>query len=173
MSRKKAAPKRKILADPLFGEVIPAKFVSVIMRGGAKSKAQKILYSALNIVAERKLKRTVDIYVEEEARSLALDLFKRALRNVTPVIEVKSRRVGGATYQVPIDILPDRKAALARRLLIEAAQKRQERGMILKLAGEIMDASDDQPRGGAIKRREEMHRMAKANQSFSHHTVDH
>ena len=169
MPRKKAAPKREILPDPLFKSKVVAKFISVIMRGGKKSVAERIVYGALNIVVNNSLGKSVDIHAEDEAREAALELFKKALKNVTPVVEVKSRRIGGATYQVPSEISSLRRQALARRLLAEAARKRQEGTMILKLAGEIMDACAEPPRGGAVKKREEMHRMAKANQSFAHH----
>jgi small subunit ribosomal protein S7 len=176
MPRKKAAPKREILPDPLFKSKVVSKFISVIMRGGKKSVAERIVYGSLNIVVSNSLGRSADIHKDEDngeggSREAALTLFKKALKNVTPIVEVKSRRIGGATYQVPSEIPSSRRQTLAMRLLAEAARKRSEGTMTLKLAAEIMDACAEPPRGGAVKKREEMHRMAKANQSFAHHQM--
>ena|SRR3990167_3449767 len=181
MARRKAAPKRDILPDPLFQSELLAKFINTVMRNGKKSVAEKIVYGALAAVfkqAQAKSKKSgshdeeggssgVRILGAESARSVALDAFKQALENITPAVEVKSRRVGGSTYQVPVEIRGVRRMALAMRWLVEYANQRHEKTMVLRLASEILDAVDG--RGGAVKKREDVHRMAKANQAFAHY----
>ncbi len=153
MPRRREVPKRKILPDPKFGDQQIAKFVNMIMRNGKKSTAERILYHALDSIAQ---KSSVD----------SVELMERALENVRPMVEVKSRRVGGATYQVPVEVRPSRRNTLAMRWLIDAAQKRGEKTMALKLAGELLDASEN--KGTAVKKREDTHRMAEANKAFAH-----
>jgi small subunit ribosomal protein S7 len=153
MSRRHSAKKREILPDPKFHNLILAKFMNAIMEDGKKSVAERIIYGALEIVAA---KTKMDPVV----------FFQEALDNVKPGVEVKSRRVGGATYQVPCEVRPVRAQAVAMRWLKEAAQKRSEKTMDAKLAGELMDAHNE--RGGAVKKREETHKMADANKAFAH-----
>jgi small subunit ribosomal protein S7 len=153
MPRRREVPKRIILPDPKFGSLQIAKFVNMIMRGGKKSTAESIIYKALDRITEK-------------AEGEATEVMEQALENVKPMVEVKSRRVGGATYQVPVEVRPDRRVALAMRWIIEAARKRGEKSMQLKLAGELMDASEN--RGSAVKKREDTHRMAEANKAFAH-----
>ncbi len=154
MSRRTRATKRPILPDPKFGNQTVAKFINMLMLSGKKSVAEKIVYGALDRVAER-------------SKGDALDLFGKALDNVRPMVEVKSRRVGGATYQVPVEVRPERRMALAMRWLVDAARKRSEKGMGMRLANEILDAADN--RGTAVKKREDTHRMAEANKAFAHY----
>ncbi len=154
MARRKRAEKRQILPDPKFGDVTLAKFVNIVMKDGKKSIAEKIVYGALDTVAERK------------KRDDRVAILKEALENVGPMVEVKSRRVGGATYQVPVEVRPDRRMALAMRWIVEAARKRGEKGMMLRLAGELADALEN--RGAAVKKKEDTHRMAEANKAFAH-----
>ncbi len=154
MPRRREVPKREILPDPKFRDQTVTKFVNVIMQDGKKSVAESILYGALDIIQDR-VKRD------------PLDVFNQALENIRPIIEVKSRRVGGATYQVPVEVRPSRRNALAMRWLVDAARKRGERSMVAKLAGELLDASEN--RGGAAKKREDVHKMAEANKAFSHY----
>ncbi len=154
MPRRREVPKREILPDPKFRDQTVTKFVNVIMKDGKKSVAESILYGALDIIQDR-VKRD------------PLEVFNQALENIRPIIEVKSRRVGGATYQVPVEVRPSRRNALAMRWLVDAARKRGERSMVAKLAGELMDASEN--RGGAAKKREDVHKMAEANKAFSHY----
>jgi small subunit ribosomal protein S7 len=154
MPRRREVPKRVILPDPKYGNVQLAKFINTIMVDGKKSIAEKVVYGALDKVAER-------------SKLDPLEAFDKALDNVRPVVEVKSRRVGGATYQVPVEVRSDRRNALAMRWIKEAARKRGEKSMGLRLAGEIMDAYES--KGGAVKKREETHRMAEANKAFSHY----
>ncbi|MFH1157537.1 MAG: 30S ribosomal protein S7 [Pseudomonadota bacterium] len=153
MSRRHAAKKREILPDPRFGNLILAKFMNCIMESGKKSVAEGIVYGALEIVAS---KTKMDPIV----------FFQEALDKLKPAVEVKSRRVGGATYQVPVEVRPVRAQAVAMRWLKEAAEKRSEKTMEQKLAGELMDAHND--RGTAVKKREETHKMAEANKAFAH-----
>ena len=153
MARRRVAAKREILPDPKFGNVVLAKFVNMVMKDGKKSVAEKIIYDALDIIQERGNDNPVAV-------------FEAALDNVGPMVEVKSRRVGGATYQVPVEVRPERKMALAMRWLIEAARNRNEKGMKLRMAGELMDAVES--RGSAFKKKEDTHRMAEANKAFSH-----
>jgi len=152
MSRRHAAQKREILPDPKYGDQVLAKFINLVMSRGKKSVAERIVYGALD-----------DLSVKGEP----LDLFKQALDNVEPKVEVKSRRVGGATYQVPVEVGPHRRMALAMRWLVDAARKRSEKSMDKRLAGELMDAADN--RGSAVKKREDTHKMADANRAFSHY----
>lgn len=155
MSRRRGAEKRTILPDPKYGDQVLAKFINIAMRSGKKSTAEKIVYGALDEMSNR------------NNGADSLELFNKALNNVKPIIEVKSRRVGGATYQIPIEVRPDRSMALAMRWLVDAAKKRSEKNMGLRLAGELLDASDN--RGSSIKKREETHKMAEANRAFSHY----
>jgi small subunit ribosomal protein S7 len=190
MSRRKAAIKRTILPDPLFGSELIAQFVNCVMKSGKKSIAEKIVYGALQEVVERSAKGRADddkegesgtssgnaglIMVSANARELALKTFESALENIQPVVEVKSRRVGGSTYQVPVEIRPGRRVALGIRWLVDAAGQRGEKiikrkikTMALHLANEILDAK--QGRGSAVKKREDVTKMAKANQAFAHY----
>ena len=154
MPRRREVPKREILPDPKYGDQTLAKFVNVLMVDGKKSVAEKIIYGALDIITER-------------GKPDSLDVFIAALDHVRPSVEVKSRRVGGATYQVPVEVRPSRQTALAMRWLVDAARKRSEKSMTARLASELMDAADN--RGGAVKKREDTHRMAEANKAFSHY----
>ncbi len=153
MPRRRVAAKREVLPDPKFGSVTLAKFMNHVMVSGKKSVAERIVYGALDIVRER-------------AKRDALEAFEAALENVAPMVEVKSRRVGGATYQVPVEVRSSRRNALAMRWLVDYARGRGEKSMRQRLAGEILDAS--QGKGGAVKKREDVHRMAEANKAFSH-----
>jgi small subunit ribosomal protein S7 len=153
MPRRREVPKREILPDPKFGSVDVAKFSNVIMLAGKKAVAERIIYGAFDTISAKGGKDP-------------LEVFTQALSNVRPMVEVKSRRVGGANYQVPVEVRPIRRMALAMRWLREAAVKRSEKSMALRLAGELMDAAEG--RGGAMKRRDEVHRMAEANKAFSH-----
>ncbi len=154
MPRRREVPKRIILPDPKFGSELLAKFVNTIMKDGKKSIAESVVYGALDAVAAKR---------NEEA---GVEVLEIALENVRPSVEVKSRRVGGATYQVPVEVRSSRQNALGMRWLVEAARKRGEKSMALKLAGELMDASEK--RGTAVKKREDTHRMAEANKAFAH-----
>ena len=191
MPRRKAAPRREILPDPLFHSILLAKFINTVMSHGKKSIAEKVVYGALDQVVKsvgnlsgegdgegggdqgggqgggRKLASSANIRNSEEARAAALKAFRKALENVTPVVEVKSRRVGGSTYQVPVEIRETRRVALAMRWLVEFAGQRSQKGMMMRLAQEILDAIGG--RGGAVKKRDDVHRMAKANQAFAHY----
>jgi len=155
MSRKGQAPKRVILPDPKFGSDRLAKFINIIMLDGKKSVAEKIMYGAIDSLDERNKDKE------------SMDVLEQALENVRPMVEVKSRRVGGATYQVPVEVRAVRQMALAMRWLTDAARKRSEKSMVLRLAGEIQDASEN--RGTAVRKREDMHRMAEANKAFAHY----
>ena len=154
MPRRREVPKREILPDPKFNNSDVAKFVNVIMTRGKKSVAERILYGALDSIKTKSGKDP-------------LEVFGQAVQNTRPSVEVKSRRVGGANYQVPVEVRPVRRAALAMRWLREAAQKRGEKSMGMRLAGELMEAAEG--RGGAVKKREEVHRMAEANKAFAHY----
>ncbi|QKQ24755.1 30S ribosomal protein S7 [Candidatus Ruthia endofausta] len=151
--RRKSAPKREILPDPKFGDLVLAKFVNILMFDGKKSVAEKIVYEALDTI-------------EAKGNAQPIEVFKQALDNISPQVEIKSRRVGGSTYQVPIEVRSERKVALAMRWIIEASRKRGEKGMKLRLAGEVLDAV--QNRGSAFKKKEDTHRMAEANKAFAH-----
>jgi small subunit ribosomal protein S7 len=152
--RRRESPKRKVLADPKYKDRLVTKFINALMREGKKSTAERICYGAFAIVAEK--------VTEEDA----LTTFKKALENVKPRIEVKSRRVGGATFQVPVEVRPERRTSLGMRWMISFADKRTEKTMREKLAGEIIDAAAG--RGAAVKKREETHKMADANKAFAH-----
>ena len=154
MPRRREVPKRDILPDPKYKDQTVAKFVNILMHDGKKSIAEKILYGAFDVINER-------------GKGDPVELFNAALENVRPVVEVKSRRVGGATYQVPVEVRATRRNALAMRWLVDAARKRSEKSMTHRLAGEFMDAAEN--RGGAAKKREDVHRMAEANKAFSHY----
>jgi small subunit ribosomal protein S7 len=154
MSRRRVSAKREILPEPKYGDVMLAKFMSVVMRHGKRSVAEKIVYGALDRIAEK-------------IKSPPLEVFTQALENIRPLVEVKSRRVGGATYQVPIEVRSARRAALAMRWLVDAARKRGEKSMGQRLAGEILDAREN--KGTAVKKREDTHRMAEANKAFAHY----
>ena len=164
--RRKAASKRKILSDPLFKSQLIAKFTNVVMRRGKKAVAEKVVYGALDEIVRRSKKEPGSIKESENLRKIALELFEKAINSVKPTVEVRSRRVGGATYQIPVEVRLDRQIALAMRWLVEAASKRGDKGMVLRLASEIMDAIEG--KGGAVKTREDVHKMAKANQAFAH-----
>ena len=155
MPRRRVAAKREILPDPKFGNVTLAKFMNHVMESGKKSIAEKIVYGALDTIAQR----------NKEVEPL--ELFEKALESVQPVVEVKSRRVGGATYQVPVEVRPARRVALAMRWLVDAARGRGEKSMAQRLAGELLDAAEG--KGSAVKKREDVHRMAEANRAFSHY----
>ena len=154
MSRRHTPAKREILPDPKFGNLVVAKFINLVMSRGKKSVAEKIVYGALDQIAE-------------SGKGEALDLFMQALENVEPKVEVKSRRVGGATYQVPVEVRPHRRTALAMRWVVDAARKRGEKSMGRRLAGELLEAAEN--RGSAVKKREDTHKMAEANRAFSHY----
>ena len=153
MPRRRVVAKREVLPDPKFGSKVLAKFMNHVMVDGKKSIAEKIVYGALDIVSER-------------SGSDPLEVFEAALEAIAPMVEVKSRRVGGATYQVPVEVRAERRSALAMRWLVEHSRARGEKSMVLRLAGEITDAADG--RGSAVKKREDVHRMAEANRAFSH-----
>ena len=157
MSRRAQAPKRSILPDPKYGSQLLAKFMNMIMNDGKKSVAERIIYGALDRISEK----------ESQEGDKSLELLEQAIENVKPMVEVKSRRVGGATYQIPIEVRPVRRQTLAMRWLIEAARKRSEKSMANRLAHELMDAADN--RGTAVKKKEDTHRMAEANKAFSHY----
>jgi len=157
MSRRNEAPKREILPDPKYGSQMLAKFMNIIMKDGKKSVAEGVVYGAIDRIAER----------QNTPPAAAVDVLERALQNVEPAVEVKSRRVGGANYQVPVEVRPIRRRALAMRWVIDAARKRSEKSMAHRLANELMDAADN--RGSAVKKREDTHRMAEANKAFSHY----
>ncbi len=154
MGRKKFIRKREILPDPKFHDVVVAKFVNALLKDGKKSTAESIFYGCIDVMQDR----TGDDGIK---------LFRKALENVKPLLEVKSRRVGGATYQVPIEVKPARRQSLASRWLIEAARKRPEHSMAERLAAEMIEASNN--RGGAMKKREDVHKMAEANKAFAHY----
>tara|TARA_B100001248_G_scaffold57555_1_gene38563 strand:- start:21779 stop:22249 length:471 start_codon:yes stop_codon:yes gene_type:complete len=153
MPRRRSPEKRKVIPDPKFQDIIVAKFMNHIMKDGKKSVAEKIVYGAFNIV-------------DKDKKSDPVEVFKKALDEVGPVVEVKSRRVGGATYQVPVEVRPSRRQALAMRWLVDAARKRNEKSMDQRLAGELSDAALG--KGAAVKKKEDVHKMAEANKAFSH-----
>lgn len=154
MPRRRIAARRQILPDPKHGSELLTKFINMLMEDGKKSVAERIIYTALDQIAAKKGGQPVG-------------LLEQAMDNVRPAVEVKSRRVGGATYQVPVEVRPTRRNSLAMRWLIDAAGKRSEKSMALRLAGELMDAADS--RGSAVKKKEDTHRMAEANKAFSHY----
>jgi small subunit ribosomal protein S7 len=153
MPRRREVPKRDILPDPKFGNVEISKFMNVIMTAGKKAVAERIVYGALDIISKKGGKDP-------------LDVFSTALGNAKPMVEVKSRRVGGANFQVPVEVRPSRRSALSMRWIRDAARKRGEKSMGARLANELLEAAEG--RGGAVKKREEVHRMAEANKAFSH-----
>ena len=153
MPRRREVPKREILPDPKFGNVEVAKFMNVIMQGGKKAVAERIIYGAFE-------------QIEKKSGKDPLEIFSTAINNVKPMVEVKSRRVGGANYQVPVEVRPVRRLALSMRWIKEAAKKRSEKSMAQRLANELIEATEG--RGGAMKKRDEVHRMAEANKAFSH-----
>ncbi|MFL0796043.1 MAG: 30S ribosomal protein S7 [Cellvibrionaceae bacterium] len=154
MPRRRVVAKREVLPDPKFGDQTLAKFMNHVMVSGKKAVAERIVYGALEIIENKSKDKT------------PLEVFGEALENVAPMVEVKSRRVGGATYQVPVEVRPARRAALAMRWVVEFARKRGEKSMPQRLAGELIDAA--QNKGAAVKKREDVHRMAEANKAFSH-----
>lgn len=154
MPRRRVIAKREILPDPKFGSERLAKFINHVMESGKKATAERIVYGALS-------------KVEERTKQDPVELFEKALEGISPLVEVKSRRVGGATYQVPVEVRPSRRTALAMRWLVEASRKRGEKSMDLRLAGEIQDAAEG--KGSAVRKREDVHRMAEANKAFSHY----
>ena len=154
MPRRRVVAKRDVLPDPKFGNTTLAKFINHVMISGKKSIAERIVYGALDKILER-------------GNENPLEVFEKALESIAPVVEVKSRRVGGATYQVPVEVRPSRRTALAMRWLVDAARKRGEKSMDLRLAGEMLDAAEN--KGAAVKKREDVHRMAEANKAFSHY----
>ena len=153
MPRRREVPKREILPDPKFGSVDLSKFMNVVMESGKKAVAERIIYGALE-------------QIEKKANKDPLEIFMVAINNVKPMVEVKSRRVGGANYQVPVEVRPVRRMALVMRWLKDSARKRGEKSMSARLANELLEASEG--RGGAMKKRDEVHRMAEANKAFSH-----
>ncbi len=153
MSRRRVAEKRENLPDPKYGDQTLAKFINMVMQSGKKSIAEKIVYGALNEISAT-------------GKGEPLELFTKALENVKPTVEVKSRRVGGATYQIPVEVRQARSVTLAMRWLVDATKKRSEKNMGLRLAGELLDAFEN--KGAAIKKREDTHKMAEANKAFSH-----
>lgn len=176
--RRRAAEKREILPDPKYGDKVLAKFISRVMKNGKKSLAENIVYTALDLLVVKAKQQKENILDEDDRGGegsdggvdigqFTLRAFQKALDNVSPMVEVKSRRVGGATYQIPIEVPPERRLSLAMRWLVEAARKRSEKGMALRLAGELFDAVLG--RGEAFKKREDVYRMAKANQAFAHY----
>ena len=154
MSRRRAAEKREVLPDAKFADVVLSKFMNTLMFQGKKSVAERIMYGALDTIAKKSGKD-------------AFDVFNAAINNVKPMVEVKSRRVGGANYQVPVEVRPVRRTALSMRWIREAARKRGEKSMAQRLANELMEAAEG--RGGAVKKKEEVHRMAEANKAFAHY----
>ncbi|MGX1098217.1 small subunit ribosomal protein S7 [Amorphus suaedae] len=154
MSRRHSAEKREIMPDPKYGDIVITKFMNSVMYDGKKSAAEGIVYGALDVI-------------EGKTRQDPVGVFHEALNNVMPTVEVRSRRVGGATYQVPVEVRPERRQALAIRWLITAARKRNDKTMVDRLSGELLDASNN--RGTAVKKREDTHKMAEANRAFSHY----
>ena len=154
MSRRHSAEKREIIPDPKFQDIVVTKFMNSIMRAGKKSAAEQIVYGAFDVV-------------ESKLKTEPLPIFKQALDNVAPAVEVRSRRVGGATYQVPVEVRTERRQALAIRWLITAARSRNDKTMVERLSAELIDASNN--RGSAVKKREDTHKMAEANRAFSHY----
>lgn len=167
MSRRHRAEKREILPDPKFADLVLSKFINNIMLDGKKSAAEKIVYGALEILDKKASNENFDDEDGDSKHGKGLLVFRRALKKVRPQLEVRSRRVGGATYQVPVEVRHDRGMALAMRWLIDAARKRNENTMTERVANELLDAAND--RGAAVKKREETHKMADANRAFAHY----
>lgn len=176
MPRRRVAAKRDIVPDPKFGSELLAKFINVVMKRGKKSVAEQVVYGALDEAVARLSKKKQPPKDEDDGGESGdtrkggihkiLDIFEQVLENIRPTVEVRSRRVGGATYQVPVEVRPNRSMALAMRWLVQAARSRGEKGMLLRLAAEMVEAYEN--RGAAVKKREDTHRMAKANQAFAH-----
>ncbi|MBG78766.1 MAG: 30S ribosomal protein S7 [Alphaproteobacteria bacterium] len=173
MSRRHAAEKREVLPDPKFGDTVLSKFINNIMIDGKKFVAEKIVYGAIEILEAKAVNENLSDESEEAgdtaallSKSKGLALFHRALKKVKPKLEVRSRRVGGATYQVPVEVRHERGIALAMRWIIDASRKRSENTMVARVAGEILDAAND--RGSAVKKRDDTHKMAEANKAFAH-----
>jgi len=156
MPRRKLVTEREIAPDPVYGSVLVSKFINCILREGKKSKAEKIFYGALKII-------------EEKTKQDPLKIFKQAVENCKPIQEVRSRRVGGATYQVPVEVNPKRRLSLSIRWILEAARKRGGHQMMEKLAYELIDVADNNPKSAAIKKRDDTHKMAEANKAFAHY----
>ena len=154
MARRRVAAKRTVLPDPKYRDGTVAKFINMVMMNGKKSVAEKIVYDALDQVVDK-------------MKGEPMDLLSKALDNVRPMVEVKSRRVGGATYQIPVEVRADRRTTLAMRWIVDAARRRGEKSMDRRLAGELLDAAEN--RGTAVKKREDVHRMAEANKAFAHY----
>jgi len=154
MPRKGNVPKRDVLPDPKFGDKTIARLINKLTDDGKKSKAERILYGAFDVI-------------EDKTKAEPMKTFKKAIENIKPVLEVKSRRVGGATYQVPVEVRPERKLSLALRWLVKNSRSRSEKSMVEKLAAELIDAANS--RGGSVKKREETHKMAEANKAFAHY----
>lgn len=180
MPRRRVVAKREILPDPKFGSELLAKFINCVMKNGKKSIAEKIVYGALDKVWERSKGKSSSkdaeggeeggsaggIFATGASHEFLVDLFDKALENIRPTVEVRARRVGGSTYQIPVEVRASRRTALAMRWLVDAALHRGEKTMALRLAGEILDAAEG--KGSAVKKREDTHRMARANQAFAH-----
>lgn len=175
MPRRRVVAKREVLPDPKYGSELLANFINVLMVDGKKSIAEKVVYGALELIASRAKKLKQDESDEDEGGSTTttsstgvpeLDFFAAALGKIKPSVEVRSRRVGGATYQVPVEVRPSRSRALGMRWLVQSARSRGEKGMMRRLAGELVDAYEG--KGAAVKKREDVHKMAKANQAFAH-----
>lgn len=152
--RRRKAPVREVMPDPIYNNIVVTKFINKIMYDGKKSTAEKIIYSAIDMIDSKREESGIEIFV-------------KALENVKPIIEVKSRRVGGATYQVPVEVRPVRQQSLAMRWLVDSARKRNERTMAQRLANELMDAADQ--KGAAFKKKEDVYKMAEANKAFAHY----
>ena len=171
MPRRRVVAKREVIPDPKFGSELLAKFINTLMVDGKKSIAEKVIYGALAIVEER-LKKQTKKELDDDSEGgatgpmTAIAYFEAALEKVKPGVEVKSRRVGGATYQVPVEVRPSRSTALGMRWLVQGARSRGEKGMMLRLAGELSDAFEG--KGASVRRRDDIHKMAKANQAFAH-----
>lgn len=172
MPRRRVIAKREVIPDPKFGSELLAKFINTLMVDGKKSIAEKVIYGALDILEERLKKAAKKKDSEDEGEGShsgsqgPIGYFEAALENVKPSVEVKSRRVGGATYQVPVEVRPSRSTALGMRWIVQSARSRGEKGMMLRLAGELADAVEG--KGSAVKKRDDTHKMAKANQAFAH-----
>ena len=171
MPRRRVVAKREIIPDPKFGSELLAKFINTLMVDGKKSIAEKVIYGALDVVDQRLKKQPIKESDDDSeggsSRQLtAIEFFEAALDKVKPTVEVKSRRVGGATYQVPVEVRPSRSTALGMRWLVQGARSRGEKGMMLRLAGELADAYEG--KGASVRKRDDMHKMAKANQAFAH-----
>ena len=161
MSRRRAAEKRAVLPDPIHGSVLATKFICTMMREGKRSCAEKIFYGALESIEKKEIAKNI------QGAESAIDIFKMAVENVKPMVEVRSRRVGGANYQVPVEVRPERRQALAFRWIIDNSRKRSGKGMMPCLAQEFIDAANK--RGGSFKKREDVHKMAEANKAFAHY----